>query len=240
MIAFDPMYFVFVGPAILLAIWAQFKVKSAYHEASQIPSMGGMTGAQAAREVLDLNGLQSVGIEQAEGFLSDHYDPSHRVLRLSPDVYHGHNLAALGIAAHEAGHALQHAKGYAPLVIRNGLVPLASVGSWMSGLLIMGGMLIMMVSQSPAMSWLILAGVGLFGVTVVFQLVNLPVEFDASSRAKATLVQYGIVHEQELGPIKRVLGAAAMTYVAATLSAVLTLLYYLWRLGLLGGSNSRE
>jgi Zn-dependent membrane protease YugP len=123
-------------------------------------------------------------------------------------------------------------------VIRNGLVPLASVGSWMSGLMIMAGVLLMFMSGASAISqWVLIAGVGLFGVTVVFQLVNLPVEFDASSRAKATLVQYGIVHEQEMGPIRKVLSAAAMTYVAATLTAILTLLYYLWRLGLLGGRD---
>jgi Zn-dependent membrane protease YugP len=171
---------------------------------------------------LDEAGLQEIAIENIPGQLSDHYDPRARVLRLSRDVYQGRNLAAVGIAAHEAGHALQHAFGYAPLAIRSAVVPIASFGSSASMFLLIGGMIFQI---GP----LILAGIAAFSVVVFFQLVNLPVEFNASARAKALLVDRGIVPQEEMGPINRVLNAAALTYVAATLQSVLTLIYYLMR-----------
>ncbi|MBI3469662.1 MAG: zinc metallopeptidase [Planctomycetes bacterium] len=231
---FDPMYFLFVAPAILLALWAQAKVKWAYAMASQILSSSGHTGASAARRVLEHGGIYDVGIEQSSGFLSDHYDPRQRVLRLSPEVYHGRSLASLGIAAHEAGHALQHSHGYAPLAIRNGLVPLASVGSNLSMILIMIGLFLDYFHS--LLGWnLLLLGIGLFSVTVFFQVVNLPVEFNASSRARESLLALGLVDSDEDRVVKKVLSAAAMTYVAATITAILTLLYYLFRAGLLGG-----
>jgi Zn-dependent membrane protease YugP len=233
MIYFDPMYLLFIAPAALLALWAQFRVKSTYAHASREPSRRGLSGAEAARRILDTNGLHHVNIECVQGFLSDHYDPRHEVLRLSPDVYEGRNLAAVGIAAHEAGHAIQKARHYAPLTIRNGLVPLAATGGQISMLLIMIGFVLMYASRMGMT--VLLAGIALFAVTVVFQIVNLPVEFDASRRAKLALVEGGIVSPDELEPVNRVLSAAALTYVAATLTAVMQLLYFLWRAGLLGG-----
>src|SRR5215813_14103599 len=189
---FDPMYFLFLAPAMLLAMWAQFRVKSAYAEASEIPSSRRMSGAAAAREILDCNGLENVGIEAVEGTLSDHYDPKEAVLRLSEDVYSGRSMAAVGIAAHEAGHALQHAKGYAPLKLRTGLVPLATVGSNISMLLIIAGMALSWGARTTGPSlgtYLLYAGIIAFSMTVLFQLVNLPVEFDASHRARIVLVE---------------------------------------------------
>jgi hypothetical protein len=216
----DPMYFVFVGPAILLAMWAQFKVKSAYARASRYAPRSGLTGAQAAQRILNAYGISDVAIEPVRSFLGDHYDPRHKVLRLSPGVYHGQNLAALGIAAHEVGHAIQDAHNYGPLAIRNGLVPMASIGSNLSILLIIIGFLM-------GMTGLATAGILLFGVVVLFQLVNLPVEFNASSRARQILLSNGMVTQEEDRVVGKVLSAAAMTYVAATLTAILTLFYYI-------------
>jgi hypothetical protein len=223
----NPMYFIFLAPGILLALWAQAKVKWAYATASQVFARCGYTGAAAARRVLEDAGIYDVGIEESHGFLSDHYDPRHKVLRLSPDVYHGRSLASLGIAAHEAGHAVQHATGYAPLAVRNGLVPLASIGGNLSMLILMVGFLLSLLQ-------LVYVGIGLFSLTVLFQLVNLPVEFNASSRARDSLLALGLVSPDEDRTVKRVLNAAALTYVAATISAILTLIYYLYRAGLLG------
>ena len=234
MFYFDPMYFVFLAPAILLALWAQFKVKSAYAAASQVPSRGGYTGSDVARLVMDQAGVSGVDIEEVGGYLSDHYDPRHRVLRLSPDVFHGRSLAAAGIAAHEAGHAIQHGRGYAPLALRNGLVPLASVGGNLSMILIMIGLFIAGAGSVLGRS-VLLVGIALFSLSVLFQLVNLPVEFNASSRAREALLATGLVNVHEDQVVKKVLSAAAMTYVAATVTAVQTLLYYLFRAGLFGG-----
>lgn len=237
---FDPAYFIYVGPAILLVLWAQWRVKSAYAAAGEIPASSRMTGASAARRILDNNSLDDIGIEESQGTLSDHYDPRARVLRLSPDVYHGSSLASVGIAAHEAGHALQEAAQYAPLKLRTGLVPLASTGGSLSVLFIIGG--IMLTSMSRAGGGIgqsiLMLGIGLFAVTVVFQIVNLPVEFDASRRAKLVLVEYGIVGPSEMAPVRRVLSAAALTYVAATITAVAQLLYFLYRAGLLGNRRN--
>ncbi|MEE2706604.1 MAG: zinc metallopeptidase [Planctomycetota bacterium] len=225
---FDPLYFLFVGPALLLGLWAQFRIKSTYGKAAQLGAP--LSGAAAARHILDSAGLHGVGIEQIGGHLSDHYDPRQRVLRLSPEVYGNRSLAAVGIAAHEAGHAIQHAGSYAPLVVRNAVVPIANIGSgaglWMC---IIG----IFLTAKP----LILAGVILFATVVFFQLVNLPVEFNASTRAKAQLVELGIVPRREMVHVNKVLNAAALTYVAATLQSMLTLLYFLMRSGLLGGND---
>lgn len=228
---FDPLFLLMIAPAFLLAIWAQMKVKSSFAHASKIRNTRGLTGAQAAREILDAAGLYDVAIEPSRGgTLSDHYDPRAKVLRLSEEVYSQPTLAAVGIAAHEAGHALQDAGQYKPLVLRNGLVPMAATGSWISSLLIMGGFLLAIVSQagmSNPLVWnMVAAGVLAFAATLVFQLINLPVEFNASSRAKALLVDHGIVAQAEMGPINKVLSAAAMTYVAATLMALLQMLYW--------------
>lgn len=225
---FDPLYLLFIAPALLLGLWAQARVRSTFAAANRVPT--GMSGAQAARRVLDGAGLDNVDIEQVQGFLSDHYDPRHKVLRLSPDVYQGRSMAAVGIAAHEAGHAIQDARHYAPLVIRNAAVGTAKFGGGMSWVLIFAGVLL-----ASAGAWfgqlVIWAGILAFAAVVFFQLVNLPVEFDASNRAKAELVSLGIVHEQDMAYVNRVLNAAAWTYVAGTLQSVLTLLYLLMRFG---------
>lgn len=217
MMFFDPMYFVYVAPALLLAMWAQWRVHSAYTAASQEPAP--ITGAAAARHILDSAGAVDVTIEQVPGRLSDHYDPRSKVLRLSPDVYHQRSLAAVGIAAHEAGHALQDAQGYALMSIRNAAVGVANLGSGLGVILLLVGLGIGLAQ----IAWL---GILLFGGTVFFQLVNLPVEFDASNRAKAQLVSLGIVPQSEMRAVNNVLNAAALTYVAATLQSILTLLYY--------------
>jgi len=217
---FDPRYFLFIAPALVLAVVAQMWVKSAYASAQRMPAP--LTGAAAARHVLDSSGLTDVGIEQIPGQMSDHYDPREKVLRLSGDVYASRSLAAVGIAAHEAGHAIQDAHNYLPLVVRNLAVPAATFGSNFSFLMLIAGMLL---GAKP----LILVGIGLFGLVVFFQVVNLPVEFDASARAKTQLVSLGIVDAEGMTYVNRVLNAAAMTYVAATLQAILTLLYYLMR-----------
>ncbi len=224
---FDPMYFVFVGPAILLAMWAQFKVKTAFATASKYPSRRGLTGAATAQRILNAHGLTDVAIEPTNSFLGDHYDPRHRVLRLSPEVYQGRSLAAMGIAAHEVGHALQQAAGYAPLAIRNGIVPLASVGTNVSWVLIIVGIALMSMKAAIGQP-IAVAGLFLFGSVVLFQLVNLPVEFNASARARAILLDQGMVTAEEDRVVAKVLNAAAMTYVAATITAIMTLLYYLW------------
>lgn len=216
----DPKYFLMVLPAVLLALWAQWRVRSAYGVAAQIAAP--LSGAAAARHVLDSAGLYNVSIEQIDGFLTDHYDPREKVLRLSPDVYQSRSLAAVGIAAHEAGHAIQDAKGYMPLVVRNAAVPAATFGPNGAFLMLLAGALL-------HNGFLILVGLALFAAVVFFQLVNLPVEFNASSRAKTQLVSLGVVHPQEMVYVNQVLDAAALTYVAATLQAILTLLYLIMR-----------
>lgn len=224
---FDPLYFIVLAPGILLGIYAQWKVTSAYHRASRIPSRSGISGAEAAAHVMDGAGVRGVGIEDIPGQLTDHYDPHAKVLRLSPDVYEGHSIASVGIAAHEAGHAIQDARRYTPLVVRNAVVPLANFGSG-------AGWIILVLGFALQMTGLIWIGIAVFSLTVVFQLVNLPVEFDASRRAKEELVRTGIIGAEELPEVRRVLSAAALTYVAATLTSILTLIYFLMRAGAFG------
>ena len=217
---FDPMYIVCIAPFLLLGLWAQFRIKTAYAQAQRLAAP--LSGAAAARHILDSSGLTDVGIEQIPGHLSDHYDPRTNVLRLSTEVYGSRTLAAVGIAAHEAGHAIQRARGYLPLVVRNAAVPMANLGS-------SAGLMLAFIGLITNLQPLLLVGIVLFTAVVVFQIVNLPVEFNASRRAKAALVDLGIVNDQELTYISKVLGAAALTYVAATLQAIATLLYYLSR-----------
>jgi Zn-dependent membrane protease YugP len=231
---FDPLYFLFLAPAILLGLWAQFRVKAKFAQAQQIPT--GISGAEAARAVLESAGLGHLRIEPVRGHLSDHYDPREKVLRLSEPVYAAHNMAAVGVAAHEAGHAIQDAKNYAPLMIRNAAVPIASFGSGISWLLIIVGAMLSMAG-GPLGGVLIWAGIAAFGAVVFFQLVNLPVEFDASNRAVDQLVSTGIVAASDRGPVRPVLNAAAWPYVAATLQSVLTLLYFVFRFG---GAGQRD
>jgi Zn-dependent membrane protease YugP len=214
---YDFRLLIWIAPAILLALWAQMRIRSTYARAQQVPV--NLSGAGAARHILDAAGLQQVTIEPIAGQLTDHYDPQHKVLRLSEGVFGTRSAAAVGIAAHEAGHALQDAHQYAPMQIRNLAVPVANFGGSF-------GMILIMLGFAFAAQWLIIAGVIGFGCVAAFQLVNLPVEFDASNRAKRLLVEYGIVPQQDMGAVNGVLNAAAWTYVAATLQAVLTLLYY--------------
>jgi Zn-dependent membrane protease YugP len=202
-----------------LGLYAQWKVKSSFSKMSQVPAR--MSGAEAARRMLDNAGLQSVRIEPIQGHLSDHYDPRGKVLRLSPDVYGGRSMAALGVACHEAGHAFQDAQGYAPLVIRNAAVPAANFGSGIGMSFLFFGMALGLHS----LAWI---GVILFSAVVFFQVINLPVEFNASSRAREELVSQGLIAGNEEHYIASVLNAAALTYVAATLQSVMTLAYYLW------------
>ena len=217
---FDPMYFLFIAPAFLLGLWAQFRIKSTYATAQRMAAP--LSGAAAARHILDSAGLDHVPVEPTPGHLSDHYDPRTKALRLSDQVYQSRSLAAVGIAAHEAGHAIQDARNYAPLVVRNAAVPVAGIcskaGLWMA---ILG-----FIISNAVLVW---AGIALFSCVVVFQVVNLPVEFNASSRAKAQLVELGIVPPQQMPYVNKVLNAAALTYVAATLQAILTLLYLVMR-----------
>jgi uncharacterized protein len=214
---FDPLYFVWVAPAILLAFWAQWRVQSAFAAASQLPAP--LSGAAAARHILDSAGAYDVQIEAVQGTLNDHYDPQAKVLRLSQNVYGARSLAAVGIAAHEAGHALQDAQGYSLMSIRNAAVGVANFGSGL-------GLFVFMIGLGIALKPLAWLGIALFAGTVFFQLVNLPVEIDASNRAKAALVNLGVVPAAEMPAVNSVLNAAAWTYVAATLQSVLTLLYY--------------
>ncbi len=218
---FDPWYLLYVAPALLLALWAQMRVKLTYAHAQQMPAP--LSGAAAARHILDSAGLTSVAIEQVPGHLSDHYDPRDKVLRLSPEVYQSRTLAAVGIAAHESGHALQDAHAYAPMAIRNAAVPVASFGSQAGIWLIIAGVIF------QPLQMLAYVGLALFAGVVFFQLVNLPVEFNASTRAKQQLVSLGIINDEQLVYVKKVLDAAAWTYVAGTLQAIMILLYWLMR-----------
>jgi len=224
MFMFDPLYWLMVGPTILLALWASFKVQSTFREYQQFGVRSGMNGAEAARAVANAGGAREVTIEETDGFLSDHYDPTSKTLRLSPDVYHGRSIAAIAVAAHEAGHAIQHAKAYTWLTFRSQMVPMVKIGSMLWIWVFLAGMLI------SSMPWLQTVGIILFSATVVFQLVTLPVEFDASNRAKAVLAHTGIVSTQEEAQgVSKVLGAAAMTYVAGALTAIMTLLHLIIR-----------
>ena len=219
---FDPLYLVFVAPALLLAFIAQTMVSSRFASASRVSVS--MTGAQAARRILDSAGLRHVGIEQVSGHLSDHYDPSKKVLRLSQEVFGNASAALVGIAAHEAGHAIQDATRYPPLVLRSLAVPLASFGSNTAFILFFIGLFV------QALSFLAWLGILFFSFVVIFQIITLPVEFNASSRARKQLSALGIVSGEQDYQVKKVLNAAALTYVAATLMALLQLLYLLSRL----------
>ena len=225
---FDPLYLLFMAPALLLSLWASWRTKSAFNKYSKVRSMRGLTGAQAAGEMLSQAGLRDVKIERAQGFLSDHYNPLTKSLNLSEPVYDSPSIAAIGVACHEAGHAIQHAEHYAPLWLRSLLVPTANIGSSI-------GYLVMLFGLMMASTNMVVVGAILFSAVLLFQVVTLPVEFDASARAKRLAIQYGIITSSEREGMDRVLNAAAMTYLAAAVSTLLTLLYFLMRAGLLGG-----
>ena len=230
----DWTYIVLVIPAMILALYAQNKVNSTFKKYSRVASRSGMTGAQAARRLMELNGIYDVSIERVSGNLTDHYDPSKKVLRLSDSVYSDTSVAAIGVAAHETGHAIQHARGYAPLTLRTVMVPLANLGSTLSMPLIFLGILF---SFSSVMgNTMINLGILLFGLSVVFTIITLPVEFNASRRAVACLSDSGILYDDEIGGVKKVLSAAAMTYVASTAVALANFL----RLIIIFGGRRRD
>jgi Zn-dependent membrane protease YugP len=220
MFYFDPLYFVFLTPALLLMLYAQWRVRSVIGKYGEIPNRLGLTGAQAARAILDRNGLFDVPVELTPGELTDHYDPLRRVVRLSEPVYYGRSVAALGVAAHETGHAIQHKIGYVPLQLRTAIVPAVNIGTNIGWILMLLGIVI-------GISGLAWVGVILFSLGTLFALLTLPVEFDASRRALALLTTMGIVDRTEEGQAREVLNAAALTYVAGLVMAVLNLLYWI-------------
>lgn len=220
---FDPLYLLLTLPALAFSLWAQWKVKSTFAKYQRVGVSSRMSGAEAAAAVLRASGLPGLTVERHQGFLSDHYDPTTRTLRLSPDVYDGASVSSVAVAAHEAGHALQHAANYGPLTLRSKLVPVVQYGSALWYLpFILGA-----VMNMTGLMWV---GIALFSGVVLFQLVTLPTEFDASKRARAVLVSTGIVSsfEEEEG-VGRVLNAAAMTYVAALVASMMQLLYMILR-----------
>ena len=222
MFYFDPIFFLFALPPLILGMWAQARVRGAFNKYSGVRTATGVTGAQAARKLLDGAGLRSVAVERVNGFLSDHYDPRGKVLRLSSDVYDGPTIAAVGVAAHETGHAIQDRDSYAALRLRSALVPTVQFGSWLGPLIFMVG-LFMSSTFGNSVAWI---GLLIFGLTALFAVVTLPVEFNATKRAKQLLVSEGILAPQEMQGVNRVLDAAALTYVAAALQAIMQVLYY--------------
>lgn len=228
---FDFQYILWVlVPGMILSGFAAWRTRSAFNKYSKVRTQRGITGAQAAQLMLDRAGIHDVKVVPTRGFLSDHYNPVNKTLALSEAVYASPSVAAVGVACHEAGHALQHAQHYAPLWARSALVPTVGIGSNL-------GFYGMMFGLFLNIQGLVLVGAVLFSLVLLFQIITLPVEFDASARAKRLAYEHGIVTPQEQAGVSRVLNAAAMTYVAAAISTLLTLLYFLLRAGLLGGSR---
>ncbi len=226
---FDPTYLFLVVPAIVISMIAQFKVKSAFSKYSQVHSLRKVTGAEACRRILNENGLSHIRVEYVDGYLSDHYDPKNEVIRLSDRVYNSTSVAAIGVAAHEAGHAVQYGVGYFPIKVRNMIIPITRIGSNLTMPLILIGLI-------TSMGFLINLGLIFFMAVVIFQLITLPVEFNASRRAINTIRDYGILELSEIKGAKSVLTAAAMTYVAALLVALANFL----RLLILFGNRGRR
>lgn len=227
---FDPYALLLMLPALILSIWAQFKVNSTYKKYSQVGSRRGLTAMDACRRILNDNGLHHVGLEVIEGNLSDHYDPKANVIRLSRGVAESTSVAALGIAAHEAGHAVQYSVGYFPIKVRTAIIPVTRVGSSLAPLLLLAGLLF---SSQPLILW----GIAAFSLMLVFQLVTLPVEFNASRRAMQTLDGMNLLDDDELRGTRKVLSAAAMTYVAAMLVSLTQVLRLLL---MFGGRRRRD
>jgi Zn-dependent membrane protease YugP len=225
---FDPIYFVFILPGLALSLWASFKTRSAFNKYSKVRAATGLTGAQAALRMLQSAGITDVEVVRHHGTLSDHYNPVTKKLALSEPVYDQPSVAAIGVACHEAGHAIQHAQKYAPLWLRSVLVPTANIGSSL-------GYIVMIAGLFMGMMKVFVIGAVMFSMVLLFQLVTLPVEFDASARAKKLAFANGLVLDHERQGMAKVLNAAALTYVAAAVSTLLTLLYFLMRAGLLGG-----
>jgi Zn-dependent membrane protease YugP len=229
MFYFSPLYFVFALPALLLGMYAQYRVSSAYNRFSRERNRANISGLEAAQRLLSVAGLQSVGVSETQGQLSDHYDPRNKRLFLSSGVARNPSVAALGIVAHEVGHAVQDQQDYAPMKLRSAIVPAVQIGSWLGPLLFLAGLLLNL-ARLPEI------GLILFSTTLVFALVTLPVEFNASNRALALLRQAGLTSATEERGVQSVLSAAALTYVAAAVQALSTILYYLF---LLGGRRRR-
>lgn len=231
---YDPTYFLVLIGAIL-CIWASSRVNSTYRKFAKVRSYSGMTGAEAARRILQMSGIADVQVRHVAGELTDHYDPTRKVLNLSDSVYGSQSVAAIGVAAHECGHALQHRDGYLPLKIRSALVPAANIGSRLGLPIVILGLVLGFGFELPGGGYFSLAqiGVWVFALAVLFQIVTLPVEFDASGRALAMLGDYGMMNQEEVKNCKKVLSAAALTYVAAAASSILQLL----RLVLLTGNR---
>ncbi len=222
---FSPMYLLFALPAMFLGMWAQFRVKSNFNKYAKVCTERNVTGAQVARHLLDAYGLFDVAVERVAGNLTDHYDPSSKTLRLSDATYSSPSVAAAGIAAHEMGHALQDAKNYAPLGLRSAMVPSVRIGSMLGPILFMAGYFLtaLVGPFGTTIAWI---GVILFGASAAFAVVTLPVEFDASKRAKELLIKENILGKNEMVGVNKVLNAAALTYVAAAIQALSTLAYY--------------
>jgi len=216
------LYLLISLPALLLGFWAQIKVKSAMNKYARVRSYTGLTGGEVAQRMLNAHGLQEVRVEQVQGFLSDHYDPRAKALRLSPQVYQSASIAAAGIAAHEASHAIQDAQNYSLLRLRTAMVPSVQIGSWLGPIIFVIGLFIQS-SMGTTLAW---AGLALFAASALFAVVTLPVEYDASRKAKAWLSTSGVVYNQEMEGVNKVLDAAALTYVAAAIQAISTILYY--------------
>lgn len=230
---FDPTFILLI-PALILSIWAQARVNGAFKKYSKINCRSGCSGADIARRILDMHGLYNVRVERVSGNLTDHFDPKTNVIRLSDATYSSQSIGAAGVAAHEAGHAVQYAVGYTPIRIRNGIVPFVNVCNGLSMPILLIG--ILFAGAGGIFPWLIDAGIILFSATVLFQLITLPVEFNASKRAVAVLENQNLLDETEIKGAKAVLKAAALTYVAAALSAIMSLL----RLILIFGGNRRR
>ncbi len=230
MFFFDPLYLVFMIPGLILTLWAQAKLRSSFSKYRQIPNSRGLTGAQAAQEVMRAAGVYDVGIEPIAGELTDHFDPRDKVLRLSEPIYSGRSIAAMAVAAHEAGHAVQQATNYAPMTVRQNLVPVANIGSNIGLYAVIFGVIL----GVTGLAWI---GLLLFASMTLFQLVTLPVEYNASARARELLERAGLISRDEYGEVRSMLNAAALTYVAGFAASLLTLLYYLM---LVSGMSRRE
>jgi len=237
MFFFDPMYFVFALPALILAFYAQWRVQSAYKKWLRVRNTRGLTGMQAAKMLLNYNNLGHVSIEGTPGALTDHYDPRTQTMRLSPDVANSNSVAAVAVVAHEIGHAVQDAEAYVPMKVRSAIVPGVQIGSWLGPILFFIGFFLAGYYRSAIgyqIAWL---GVLFFAGALVFAFATLPVEFNASARARAMLTDAGLIYADEMNGVRSVLDAAALTYVAAAAQALSTLLYYVF---LLGGFRRRD
>jgi len=228
---FDPMYWAFIIPGLLLSLFASWKTKSTFNKYSRIRGSKGLTGAQAAEAMLQRNGVHDCRIERVGGMLTDHYDPRNKTLRLSDEVYGSTSLSAIGVACHEAGHALQHANSYAFLTMRSKMVPLVGVCSNLGYIIIIASLFFMQNKTG------VLIGCVLFATSTLFSIITLPVEWDASARAKRAMVTAGLLSPQETSHAGKVLNAAFLTYLASAISSIMVLLYYLWRSGLIGGNS---